>query len=207
MTPEVKERIFEPFFTTKGSGEGTGLGLATVYAIVARVGGSLVVQSEVGAGSDFKVLLPVAAQSPTRLTLEPPASERPPAGRPMGRILVAEDEPAVREVVCRILRKEGYGVLSAESGSAAILMARANEPADLLLTDVIMPGMSGKALADELGMPVVFMSGYTDQILAKEHLDSSVRLLHKPFRPEELLREVGEALAKAKELSLALPDR
>lgn len=198
MTAEIKDRIFEPFFTTKGPGEGTGLGLATVYAIVSRMGGMISVHSELGVGTAFEVLLPEGSPIDAQAAPDEIAPAPVVATRPGGRILVAEDESAVREVVRRILTVEGYEVLCAESGRAAIELARSEASIDLLLTDVIMPGMSGRALAEALKMPVVYMSGYTDQILAKENLDSSVRLLHKPFRREDLLREVGEALAEAR---------
>ena len=197
MAPDVAARAFEPFFTTKGPGAGTGLGLATVYGIVAETGGSVTLRSEVGAGTTVQVHLPAAdAPAPAPVAQEPP---RDLSGHG-GTILVVEDEPALLEVASRILRRNGYSVLAAASGEDALALA-ADQDFDLLLTDSVMPQMSGRVLADHLaglrpGLPVLFMSGYSEGILGPGRvLNDGVALLQKPFDEPTLLGRVRDILA------------
>ncbi|MET0422965.1 MAG: ATP-binding protein [Actinoplanes sp.] len=197
MTPEVLEHAFEPFFTTKPSGEGTGLGLATVYGIVTQAGGEIDVASEPGLGTTITVLLPAGA----RQTVTP---ARPPAGPVHGHgetLLVVEDEAALRDMAGRILSGAGYRVLSAEGGVEALdLAARHDGTIDLLLSDVVMPGMLGKDLAERLtgarpDTRVLYMSGYAQPVLHSQGtLDPGVVLLEKPFTAGELLTAVRRRL-------------
>jgi len=191
MAPEVVEHAFEPFYTTKPKGEGTGLGLATVYGIVTQTGGTIEIDSAPGKGTTIQVLLPA-----TDAEVETPsASGNGAAGATRGEtILVVEDEAAVRRLTCRILAREGYTVLDAVDGPGAL--ATWDEHAgeiDLLLTDVVMPGMSGKELADRLGIEPVFMSGYTDDVISRHGMDG-LRLVQKPFDAHTLLGAVRSAL-------------
>jgi len=198
MTEEVRRRIFEPFFTTKEKGKGTGLGLSTVYGIVKQSGGNIWVYSELGKGTTFKVYLPqVAAQIP-----EP--AEKVVEVAPRGgseTILLVEDEEVVRGLARRILEQAGYSVVEASKGDEALRFCeeRAAE-VDLLLTDVVMPEMSGKELADRLKsqnpeLKMMFMSGYTDESIVHHGvLDSSVEFIQKPFTPASLIRKVRDVL-------------
>lgn len=196
MPPDVVARAFEPFFTTKPKGEGTGLGLATVYGVAQQAGGRVSIYSEVGRGTSVRVFLPAIA----RATEEAPASPRPTAPARAGAvILLAEDEDAVRQAARRILVSSGYKVLEAANGPAAFALSAAREgPIDLLLSDMVMPGMSGRELARRVraarpGLPVVYMSGYADDVQAGgEALDGP--LLMKPFTRGPLLEAVSAAL-------------
>ena len=191
MTADVVEHAFEPFYTTKPKGVGTGLGLATVYGIVTQSGGTIEIDSTPGAGTKIEVLLPA--------TEAEPADERVPdgatgAGTQGETILVVEDEAAVRKLTCRILAREGYTVLEAEDGPRALDTWDAHPgEIDLLLTDVVMPGMSGKELAERLGIEPVFMSGYTDDVMLR-HGMGGLRLVQKPFDAQTLLGAVRSAL-------------
>jgi PAS domain S-box-containing protein len=197
MDAETCRRVFEPFFTTKEPGKGTGLGLATVYGIVAQSGGSIRVHSEPGQGTTFKVFLPRVD--------DPLASEAGPAERPADggseTLLVAEDEDGVRSLICEILRELGYHVLEAPRPEMAIkAMREGARPVHLLLTDVVMPGMDGRQLAEKLttlqpGLRVLYMSGYTGEAIA-EHgvLEHGTQFLQKPFTPDALARKVREVL-------------
>ena len=198
MTAEVKTHLFEPFFTTKGVGKGTGLGLATVYGIVKQHQGHISVYSEPGQGTTFKVYLPRAKEeaevsAPTvKATSMPRGSET---------VLVAEDEWAVRGIALRVLKELGYTVLEAVNGTEALRVALAQgQKLDLLLTDVIMPEMNGKALAERLtvlwpGLKVLFVSGYTGETIARQGILGEGRaFLPKPFSPEALARKVREVL-------------
>jgi two-component system cell cycle sensor histidine kinase/response regulator CckA len=204
MSAEVAARIFEPFYTTKPRGKGTGLGLATVYGIVAEAGGSLNVFSEPGVGTTFRIYLPLAAG--TAGTVVPAARVgAPPAGD--GRtVLVVEDEQALARVVTRILTGAGYRVLTAGTGAEAYAIF-AEKGCDALLTDVIMPEMSGPRLVELIherapGMPVLYMSGYSNGLLGTTRvLDEEFPLLEKPFTAEDLLHRLNEALTGAPMLS------
>ena len=199
MDRETQRRIFEPFFTTKPAGQGTGLGLSTVYGIVKQSGGYLAVYSEPGHGSVFRVYLPRAgAEQPTPLL--PGLLPVPDTGA-LATILVVEDEPAVRELVRRVLERQGYRVHVAGDGAEAYERAtRLAEPLHLLLTDVVMPALTGRELVARLrltlpDLPVVYMSGYTDDALsAREALGPGMRFLPKPFSSRDLLKTVQEAL-------------
>ncbi|HEU4348034.1 MAG TPA: ATP-binding protein [Actinoplanes sp.] len=193
MSAEIAERAFEPFFTTKASGEGTGLGLATVYGIVTQAGGSVSISSEPGLSSTVTVLLPVGEQAESA-----PAASAPASTSGHGEtLLVVEDEAALREVAGRILSGAGYRVLAADGGAQALdLAARHEGPIDLLVSDVVMPGMLGKELAERLvesrpGTRVLYMSGYAQPVLASQGtLDPGVALLEKPFTAADLLTAV-----------------
>ena len=199
MDGETKLHIFEPFFTTKEQGKGTGLGLATVFGIVQQSGGGIRVRSEVGRGTAFEIYLPR-----TEPSSDGPSIAQPTASIERGSetVLLVEDEVHVRALACSILRRSGYHVLEAANGGEAFLISRefAGE-IQLLLTDVVMPRMSGRVLAEELApqrpaMKVMFMSGYTDDAIVRHGvLASGVALLQKPFTPELLLRRVREVLA------------
>jgi two-component system cell cycle sensor histidine kinase/response regulator CckA len=192
MAPETVERIFEPFFSTKGE-RGTGMGLATVYGTVDQADGWIDVTSVIGQGTTFTVVLPVAGE---------PADDPAPA-RDLQRptLLLVEDEPALRTLVVTMLEEEGYLILQAGNGLDAIALAeRHRGEIDLLLTDVVMPRMSGPELAQELrglrpGLEVLFMSGYNDSRLVHRGVEeSNVNLLVKPFSPDELVDKVSELI-------------
>jgi nitrogen-specific signal transduction histidine kinase len=191
MTGEVVERAFEPFYSTKPKGEGTGLGLATVYGIVMQTGGTIEIDSTPGAGTTIEVLLPATDAQPTEAERPDGADDASTQGE---TILVVEDEPAVRRLTCRILTREGYKVLEAADGPRALDTWDAHPgEIDLLLTDVVMPGMSGKELAERLGIEPVFMSGYTDDVMSRHGMDG-LRLVQKPFDARTLLGAVRSAL-------------
>ena len=197
MDEATQKRIFEPFFTTKQVGRGTGLGLATCYGIVRQAGGFIWVYSEVGEGTTFKVYLPRVV-SPTDAIEETP----PPVDlRGSETVLVAEDNEQVRRLAVRALSRLGYDVLHAANGQEALRVAEhAQQPIDLLLTDVVMPEMNGEHLAKQLAethgaLKVVYMSGYTaSAMIHRGALDPGTFLLHKPFTPESLGRKIREAL-------------
>ncbi|MBI5487937.1 MAG: response regulator [Deltaproteobacteria bacterium] len=199
MDPQTRERAFDPFFTTKPFGQGTGLGLAIVYGIVKRANGYVELQSEPGRGTAFEILLPVVEGEAGRS-----ASERPPAAGLAGRgelVLVVEDDDAVRALTRRILSVHGYEVLEARDGIEALMLAeRCAGPIDLLLTDVVMPGMSGKELAERFGArragaAVVFVSAGTEETLEQHGLvGAQARLVRKPFIADVLLGQVRQAL-------------
>jgi two-component system cell cycle sensor histidine kinase/response regulator CckA len=198
MDADTQARIFDPFFTTKEQGKGTGLGLSTVLGIVQQSGGSISVYSEVGVGTTFKVYLPR-----TDRAVEQPPSQFPPRADLGGSetILLVEDEERVREVAGAVLRRRGYEVLPAEDGEQALAVAEQHaEAIDLLITDVVMPRMSGRQLVERLaerrpGLRVLFMSGYTDDAIVHHGvLEQGVEFLQKPLTPNALLKRVREVL-------------
>ena len=197
MDAATRARVFEPFFTTKPAGQGSGLGLATVYGIVKQSGGYIWVYSEVGHGTAFKIYLPeftgsLAELPPAEVLLSPRGAET---------ILVVEDEAAVRRMAARALAAQGYAVLEAENGAEALeVLARGGSPIDLVLTDVVMPLVNGRELGERLsverpGLRVLFMSGYTDDdIVRRGLLRPGSPFLQKPFMPGDLSRKVREVL-------------
>jgi two-component system cell cycle sensor histidine kinase/response regulator CckA len=199
MDLETAAHIFEPFFTTKK--EGTGLGLSTVYGIVKQSGGNIWVYSEPGRGTTFKIYLPRQAAVAAPAPLAAPAAASPAAGAET--IMVVEDALPLRELACEFLRKAGYTVLEAPTGKEALAIAAQHSGGiHVLLTDVIMPGLSGPDLARELqalqpGLAVLFMSGYTDDAIVHHGvLEPGVNLLPKPFSRDQLLRKMREVLDK-----------
>jgi two-component system cell cycle sensor histidine kinase/response regulator CckA len=197
MDATTQARIFEPFFTTKSAGQGSGLGLATVYGIVKQSGGYIWASSEVGQGTTFNIYLPEFVGS---------APELPPAAAPVSprgaeTILIVEDELAVRRMASRALATQGYAVLESGNGAEALeVLARAERHIDLVLTDVVMPVLNGRELGERLAaerpkLRVLFMSGYTDDdIVRRGLLRPGSPFLQKPFMPAELARKVREVL-------------
>jgi PAS domain S-box-containing protein len=197
MTREVQAQIFEPFFTTKKRGDGTGLGLATVYGIVKQSGGWIWVYSEVGRGTTFKVYFPVTNQ-PARV--EPSADPQQPLGG-HETILIAEDQAEVRMVASAVLQRSGYTVLEAASGEEALAIVQGHAgPIHLLLTDVVMPAMSGRELAEGVktlrpDIRVLYASGYADDAIVRHGvLDADVAFIQKPFTPHTLNAKVRDVL-------------
>jgi PAS domain S-box-containing protein len=201
MTPEVKEKVFDPFFTTKNRGEGTGLGLSTVYGIVKQSGGHIWVYSEVGKGTTLKIYLPRVDEPVDEIRKEGGVTEGLPRGSET--ILVVEDEEVVRKLTVRILQEQGYRVLEGGQGIDALLIDGEYEgQIHLLVTDVVMPKLSGRELAERLssirpGIKVLYMSGYTDNVIAHHGiLDKGMNFVQKPFTVEGLARKVREVLDK-----------
>jgi PAS domain S-box-containing protein len=198
MDAEVRSHLFEPFFTTKDPGKGTGLGLATAYGIVKQSGGNIFAYSEPGRGSTFQFYLPRV----TRCTQPAPMSPIPKSGlEGTETILLVEDEDAVRKLARTVLERFGYRIHEAPNPTAALeIVRRLTGPLDLLLTDMVMPGMSGRELADRLlkaqpGLRVVFMSGYTESGPAKDGvLASGQAFVEKPFSPVRLVRAIRDLL-------------
>jgi two-component system, cell cycle sensor histidine kinase and response regulator CckA len=202
MDPETRAHVFEPFFTTKDASHGTGLGLATVFGIVKQSGGSVCVDSERGCGSTFRAYIPSSDEPLTERVAEP----RRDVSARGGVIMVAEDDAAVRQVVVNVLERAGYTVVHAPGPIEALAVARElRGPLDLLLTDVIMPQLSGKELAERLAvlhpnLSVVYMSGYTDKdIVHRGILDEAVNFLPKPVTPVRLLDIVAQVLGNAQQ--------
>jgi two-component system cell cycle sensor histidine kinase/response regulator CckA len=197
MPPDVVERAFEPFFSTKPKGRGTGLGLSTVYGIVTNAEGQIEIESRIKEGTTVTMHLPIVDAGN-------PASDSAAAELDASNgatIMVVEDEDAIRTLTHRILTRHGYTVVDAAAPADALeRFAALGRRPDLLLTDVVMPGMSGKAMADRLResapeLPVLFMSGYTDNVMDRYGLDDAGdMLLHKPFNAQQLLTAVQDML-------------
>ena len=201
MTEEVKSHLFEPFFTTKEVGKGTGLGLATCYGIVQQSGGFIDVESQVGSGTEFRVYLPRVEEAPA---IHQAAGAAQPSLAGRETVLLAEDEAPVRELAARVLESQGYTVLAAANGEAALQLAEnhARQEIHLLLTDVIMPHMGGVELARRfVGLyphaPILFTSGYTaEPVVQPPESGAAMEYLQKPFLPVDLARKVREVLDK-----------
>jgi CheY-like chemotaxis protein len=201
MTEDVKQHLFEPFFTTKGPGKGTGLGLPTCYGIVKQHGGHIEVASAPQQGATFTIYLPCATPH-APAAAQPAAIESSLLLRGAETVLLAEDEPAVRAMASRILRAYGYHVLEAADGEAALDLAQTygQAPINLLLTDVVMPRMNGRLLAEQLlrlypAIKVLYTSGYTDD--ASVHFgwqELGIDFIQKPFSPMALARKVRNVL-------------
>jgi PAS domain S-box-containing protein len=197
MTDEVQAHLFEPFFTTKGPGKGTGLGLSTVYGIVKQSGGHIEVESQPGMGTTVRVHLPRGDEAPAEE--KPPGDGLPPRGTET--VLLAEDEDEVRALVRQVLQGGGYTVLEARDGAEALAVAtRYDGPIDLLVTDVVMPGVDGRGLAERLSgryprLKVLYLSGYTDDAVVRRGVSQEeAHFLQKPFSPAVLARKVREVL-------------
>jgi len=197
MDKATQQRLFEPFFTTKEKGKGTGLGLSTVFGIVQQNGGNIWVYTELGKGTTFKVYLPRTDESPIDL----PAPVRIATVQGSETVLLVEDEEQLRTVARGILIRNGYDVLEARTGNdAVVLCEKRDRPIHLLLTDVVMPQMSGPELARRVlairpDIRVLYMSGYTeDAIVHHRVVSAGIALLQKPITPDLLLRKVREVL-------------
>jgi two-component system cell cycle sensor histidine kinase/response regulator CckA len=199
MDTSIQEHLFEPFFTTKEPGRGTGLGLSTCYGIVKQHGGYIWPYSEVGRGTTFQIYLPCVSEA-----TDPPRAPDDLKAWPQGSetILLVEDEAAVRELAARVLREQGYTVLEAGDGAQALRVAASHgeQNIHLLLTDIVLPLLGGRALAEQLSarysrIKVLFTSGYTDDaIIHQGRVDASINFLHKPFSPASLVRKVRVTL-------------
>jgi nitrogen-specific signal transduction histidine kinase/CheY-like chemotaxis protein len=197
MDAETKAKIFEPFFTTKGSGKGTGLGLSMVYGIVQQSGGFLAVQSELGVGSSFEIYLPCVSETTTAPRSKPSRTDVTGSEK----ILVIEDEGAVRQLVESLLTNAGYRVLALDDAGRALKLSKSEiSEVDLLVTDMVMPGMSGPDVAAQLAqlqpeLKVLYVSGYTEHpSITEGQLPDRTTWLQKPFTRDELLSKVRSAL-------------
>jgi CheY-like chemotaxis protein len=206
MDDVTKQRIFEPFFTTKEKGKGTGLGLSMVYGVVKQSNGYIDVFSTVGKGTTFKIYLPRIDQEPEERATKTTLSK---AFRGKETILLVEDEKNLCVLTRNLLEHYGYSVLEAESGAQALAISRQNTaPIHLLLTDIVMPGINGRALAQTLskerpGIRVVYMSGYTGQTVGGQTiLSPGSHFLQKPFTREDLARKIREALEISSDVSV-----
>jgi CheY-like chemotaxis protein len=197
MTPEVQARLFEPFFTTKDVGKGTGLGLATVHGIAKQSGGSVGVYSELGKGTSFHVYFPRVEAAGMAVDAKPPVARRPSVEE---RVLVVEDAEGLRELVRRLLQRQGYTVFVASNADEALQLFEEHPSIDLLLTDVVMPGASGPELTRQLverrpALKVVYMSGYTEEAIVQHGVPRpGIAFLHKPFTSDTLVRKLREVL-------------
>jgi signal transduction histidine kinase/CheY-like chemotaxis protein len=200
MSEEVRSRVFDPFFTTKAPDKGTGLGLSSVYGIVRQSGGAIRLDSEVGRGSSFEIYLPLATH-PTTAEIKPTVRAVRSGSE---TVLLVEDEAPVRRIVEEMLTRNGYRVLAAADGLAALEVSRAHDgPIDLVITDVVMPRMNADELIAQLdaerpGIPILFISGYVDDVISRYGVETwSRRLLGKPFVEAELLEKIREILDTA----------
>jgi len=197
MTPQVQARLFEPFFTTKELGKGTGLGMATVYGIVTRSGGSVAVSSEIGKGSAINVYFPRAEATEIVVTTPAPLAQ-PHAGTKT--VLVVEDEDGLRELAKRFLQRHGYTVLVAADADEAIRLFDGNPSIDVLLTDVVIPGASGPELTRQLiarrpALRVIYMSGHSEEAVRQQVvLKPGIAFINKPFTSEALGEKIREVL-------------
>jgi len=201
MTRETQARIFEPFFTTKDVGKGTGLGLSMVYGTLKQIGGFIFVDSDVDRGTTFRLYFPPAPSAEEPASAQSSAAVAPAsANKGHETLMVVEDETAVRNLVASALRHDGYHLLLATSAEEALRLDDGHHgPIDLLLTDAIMPGKSGIELAAAMaarrpGLPVIIMSGYTEETLTGAPLEKPISLLQKPFTPRELRRRIRDVL-------------
>jgi two-component system cell cycle sensor histidine kinase/response regulator CckA len=218
IAPEALGKIFEPFYTTKEVGKGTGLGLSTVYGIVKQSGGYIFADSEIGKGTAFTIYLPVHRGDAAGVS-DPPAGAARPSQAPApadpspspaadswgsGTVLVVEDEDMVRAVAERALTRQGYSVVTAEDGEDALRIIAERRDFDLVLSDVVMPGMDGPAMAAELreimpDVPILFMSGYAEEQLRQSIDIERVHFLPKPFSVQQLadaVRDIMQAVAR-----------
>ena len=202
MDADTQAHLFEPFFTTKDPGKGTGLGLSMVYGIVKQSGGSIWVYSEPNQGSTFKIYLPTLPE-----TREPDTGQEPPEKLAKGSetVLIVEDESAVRSFTRMVLQRSGYQVIEAANGEEALSLSRGHPgEIQLLVTDMVMPGMGGRQVAEALegqrpAMRVLYLSGYTENAIAQRGtLGAELPFLQKPFTMEALLRKVRQVLDPAK---------
>jgi CheY-like chemotaxis protein len=198
MDKETQSRIFEPFFTTKEKGKGTGLGLSTVYGIVKQSNGYVFAQTEVGAGSTFYVYLPRVEESAEEKS---PAKTQPQEAGGSETVLLVEDEESVRELVRLTLASRGYKIIEAENGECGLRAAETcKDHIDILITDVVMPGMGGRELAKRLlairpDLSVLYLSGYTeDTVITQGVLGPNIAFLQKPFTLQNLAKKVREVL-------------
>jgi CheY-like chemotaxis protein len=196
MTPETQARIFEPFFTTKEAGQGTGLGLATVYGIVKQSGGYIWVYSEPFKGTTFKIYFPAVTGKAEPL----PATEAKPVTG-SGVVMVIEDEPTVREMVCEMLESLGYTAIEAGSADEATRLVHENKQIEVVLVDLIMPGVGGPEMVARIRklrpqIPVVFMSGYSDRASQVQELGPDALFLQKPFSEAALSQKINKAVER-----------
>jgi two-component system cell cycle sensor histidine kinase/response regulator CckA len=201
MDQETQARIFEPFFTTKAVGQGTGLGLATVYAIVKQSNGSIEVHSRLGLGSSFKIYFPAAEQAGADYESATCAAKPVFSGE---TVLVVEDAEPLRRLICEALSASGCKVLSAPDGQEALRVVRREGSVDLLLTDVIMPGMNGTVLAKQVRSlrprtKILYMTGYSGEFVRADMLTPGVSFIQKPFTPADLGRKIRKLLTDPRE--------
>jgi len=198
IDPEVQSRMFEPFFTTKEAGKGTGLGLATVLGIVEQSGGMIHCESQPGKGTSFRIFLPAVAE-PVQVAAPPPVNLK---GAPRGFevILLVEDERMVRELARKVLEASGYVIHEARNGPEGLKLCQSPEgPIDLLMTDVVMPELGGRALVEAAlrlrpTMKVLYMSGHMEDVILREGIQKGTAFLQKPFTPAGLAQKVRETL-------------
>jgi CheY-like chemotaxis protein len=199
MNAETQRKVFEPFFTTKEAGKGTGLGLATAYGIVKQSGGYIKLVTAPGKGAEFRIYLPRTDAAVVGRVAAPPRRNVAPAGR---IVLVVEDEPAVRQALERLLVTEGYTVLTAANGAEALeIFARRKDDVELLITDIVMPTMSGRALAEQCSalrksLKVIYVTGYTrDSLLSQQTFEDGTEVIQKPFTREVVLARIADVLS------------